>query len=280
MATFTNMATLSYNGNVTNSNVVTGTINEVLTASKTAVSDSYSDGDDVTYVISLVNGGSTPLTNLTVSDDLGVYLDADTAYVPLDYTDGSLRYFINGVLQAAPPTVTVGTSLVISGVTVPANGNTTLVYEAVANSYAPLESGSQIVNTVTVTGNGVASVEASETITVRNEAQLSITKSIDPSTVTDNSEINYTFVIQNLGNTAVEAGSDIVLSDTFDPTLSNLSVTLNGETFTAYTYDETSGVFATNEGAITVPAATFERRDDGVIVTDPGVSVVVVTGTI
>ena len=280
MATFTNMATLSYNGNVTNSNVVTGTINEVLTASKTAVSDSYVDGDDVTYVISLVNGGNTPLTNVTVNDDLGVYLYEDTALVPLDYTDGSLRYFINGVLQATPPSVTAGTSLVISGITIPANGNSTLVYQTAANSYAPLESGSQIVNTIIVTGDGITSVEASESITVRDEADLSITKSIDPATVTDNSQITYTFVIQNLGNTAVEAGSDIVLSDAFDPALSNITVTLNNEAFEAYTYDEATGIFTTNKGALTVPGATYDRREDGVIVTNPGVSTLRITGTI
>ena len=280
MATFTNIATLSYNGNVTNSNVVTGTINEVLTASKTAVTDSYTDGDKITYVISLINGGNSPLTNVTVEDDLGVYLVDDTALVPLDYTEGSLRYFINGVLQSVPPTVTLGTSLVISGVTVPANGNTTLVYEAIANSYAPLESGSQITNTVTVTGDSITSVEASETITVRDAADLSITKALSPTTVTDNSQLTYTFVIQNLGNTAVEAGSDIILSDTFDPVLSNLSVTLNGTPFDAYSYDETTGLFTTNEGSLTVPAATYTRRENGVIVTDPGVSTLVITGTI
>ncbi len=280
MATFTNMATLSYNGNVTNSNIVTGTINESLSATKTAVSDSYTDGDDVTYVISLVNSGNRSLTNLSVTDDLGVYLDGDTAYVPLNYTEGSLRYFINGVLQNTPPTVTVGTSLVISGVSIPTNGNTTLVYQTVANSYAPLASGSQIVNSITVTGDCITAVEASETITVRDEAQLSITKSVTPTNVTDNSQITYTFVIQNLGNTAVEAGSDIVLTDVFDPALSNISVTLNGESFESYSYSEATGVFTTNEGTITVPAATFERREDGVIVTSPGVSTLVITGTI
>ena len=37
MATFTNQATLSYNGGSTNSNIITGEIVDVLTASKTAV---------------------------------------------------------------------------------------------------------------------------------------------------------------------------------------------------------------------------------------------------
>ena len=41
MATFTNQATLSYNGGSTNSNIITGEIIEVLTVSKTAVVDTY-----------------------------------------------------------------------------------------------------------------------------------------------------------------------------------------------------------------------------------------------
>ena len=73
MATFTNQATLSYNGIFTNSNTVTGELLETLTASKTAVRAQYSPGDDLTYVITLVNSGATALNELTVSDNLGAY---------------------------------------------------------------------------------------------------------------------------------------------------------------------------------------------------------------
>ena len=55
MATFTNQATLSYNGGSTNSNIITGEIIEVLTASKTAVVNTYRTPDKITYVISLIN---------------------------------------------------------------------------------------------------------------------------------------------------------------------------------------------------------------------------------
>ena len=58
MATFYNQAILSYNNSVTNSNIVTGELLEVLTAAKTAVQGSYRVGDDVTYVISIVNSGA------------------------------------------------------------------------------------------------------------------------------------------------------------------------------------------------------------------------------
>jgi len=51
MAIFTNQATLRYNDVVTNSNVATGELLEVLSATKTAVQDTYRVGDDVTLTI-------------------------------------------------------------------------------------------------------------------------------------------------------------------------------------------------------------------------------------
>ena len=58
MASFTNMATLSYNGSQINSNVVTGELRDALTVTKTAVSGSYRPGDTVTYVVTLTNTGT------------------------------------------------------------------------------------------------------------------------------------------------------------------------------------------------------------------------------
>ena len=63
MATFTNQATLSYNGGSTNSNIITGEIVDVLTASKTAVVDTYRTPDNITYVVSLVNTGTLAQTS-------------------------------------------------------------------------------------------------------------------------------------------------------------------------------------------------------------------------
>lgn len=93
MATFTNQATLSYNGGSTNSNIITGEIVDVLTASKTAVVDTYRTPDKITYVVSLVNTGTLALTNLTLTDNLGAYtVGANTIY-PLNYIAGSVRYY-------------------------------------------------------------------------------------------------------------------------------------------------------------------------------------------
>ena len=49
-----NQATLSYNGNTTNSNIAYGEILDVLTATKTAIEGNYTPGELVTYVVPCV----------------------------------------------------------------------------------------------------------------------------------------------------------------------------------------------------------------------------------
>lgn len=282
MATFTNQATLSYQDNVVNSNIVTGEILEVLTASKTAVVDRYTVGDVVTYVISIVNSGTAPFTGLTVTDDLGAYSFGETTLVPLNYVENSVRYYINGVLQGTP-VVTYGTDLAISGISVPAGGNAVIVYETEANTFAPPSEGS-VVNVATISGGGLSEpVTATETVTPENGLSLTINKAINPSVVTDNGQLTYTFVIQNTGNAASIAADNIVVSDNFSPILNPITVTLNGAVLSAadYTYDVTTGAFVTAPGVINVPAASYAQNPEtGVWNVTPGIAVLEVTGTV
>ncbi|MBQ3162854.1 MAG: hypothetical protein IJC04_12125 [Oscillospiraceae bacterium] len=282
MATFFNQATLSYNGNVVNSNITTGELLEVLSATKTAVVDTYSRNSEVTYIINIVNSGTIAYNNLTVTDDLGAYIFGATELVPLDYVDGSVRYFVNGTLQPAP-TVTAGAPLVITGINVPAGGVATVVYAAETNSFAPLGDTASIVNTAVVSGTGISDITVTETITPENTADLTISKSLNPTTVTENGQLTYTFVIQNTGNEAVVATDNAIVTDTFNPALNITSVTFNGAVWTSpanYTYTEATGAFATNAGQITVPAAAYTQNTDGTWTIQPGVSVLTVTGTI
>ena len=66
MAQFTNQAQLSYNNATINSNVAVGEVLEVLSAAKTAVTETYTPDGTVTYVISAVNAGATPVGAITV----------------------------------------------------------------------------------------------------------------------------------------------------------------------------------------------------------------------
>ena len=133
MPAFTNMATLTYNGNTINSNVVTGQILEALSVVKTAVLPEYSVGEDVAYVVSIVNRGTAAYENLTITDDLGAYTADGQTRFPMTYTPGSVRYYVNGVLQNAPA-VMAGPPMMITGITVPAGGSTLVIYEARVNA--------------------------------------------------------------------------------------------------------------------------------------------------
>ena len=283
MASFTNFATLSYNGGTTNSNIVTGEILEALTAVKTAVSANYSAGDRITYALSLVNTGTAAITDYTVTDNLGGYtVGANTVY-PLAYNAGTVRYYINGVLQTAP-TVTAGPPLTVTGLTVPAGGSAVLIYETTATPVAPLATGSSITNTATITGGGLTKpITAQATVETANSAELSISKALSPTTVTENGQITYTFVISNTGNTEATATGNVVVTDTFDPILRNIAVTYNGTAWTEgtnYTYNAATGVFTTLAGQITVPAATFTQNTDGTFTVTPGTATLVITGTV
>ncbi len=276
MATFTNRATLSYNGVSVDSNTVTGTINQTLALTKNALIDDYSRGDNIVYVINLVNSGNTAFSDLTLTDNLG-------GGQVLDYVDGAVQYYANGVLQPTP-TVTNGRPLTITGINVPADSNITIIYVATVTDFAPIGTGSTIDNTVTVTGEGIINpVTATETVTVAEEPDLTITKALSPTNVIENDTITYTFVIQNYGNTPAVATDDVVVTDNFDPVLRNISVSLDGEIWTSpenYTYNTVTGLFQTNEGQITVPAATYATNPDGSVEIIPGSVTLTVTGTV
>lgn len=284
MATFTNQATLSYNGGSTSSNIITGEIVEVLTVSKTAVTDTYRTPDKVSYVVSLVNSGTTTLTGLNLTDNLGAYAVENTTVYPLTYIPDSIRYYTNGTLMTAP-TIGVTPPLTITGISVPAGGNATIIYETATNEFTPRGNEDSVINTVTVTGAGLANaVTATATVSPVTAPDLSITKSVSPSVVAENGQITYTFLIENYGNTGASVSDNVIITDTFNPILTGITVTYNGSSWSApgnYTYNETTGEFATVAGQITVPAATFTQdAATGIITATPGTATVTVTGTI
>ena len=283
MATFTNRATLSYNGRTVDSNTVTGTFLETLSITKTALSDTYAAGDTVTYAVALTNVGTTPLTGLSLTDDLGAFDFGGTTLYPLAPVQGAILYYVDGVLQPALTPVQTQ-PLVLGGITVPAGGNALIVYETEITEAAPLGVNAGITNTATVSGNGLLEpLSDSATVTTADQPLLTITKSLSPTAVPENGTLTYTFVIQNFGNTAAVATDNVVVTDVFDPVLDITTVTLDGTVLgegTGYTYEQATGAFSSAPSVITVPAATFARGEDGTVSVTPGQTVLSVTGTI
>ena len=285
MAQFTNQATLSYNGMTVSSNIVTGEITQVLELQKKAVIDSYRTDDALTYVLTLRNTGTADYTDLTVTDDLGAYAFGGGTLTPLTYTGDPVLYYVGGVLQAAP-TVTAGPPLVIRGLRVPAGQSAVLIYRARVNAYANPGAEAQIRNTASLTGGGLAeAVTAEETVTAVAEPQLTILKSVSPTSVAENGELLYTFILQNTGTAPADAGAALTVTDTFNPILRTpLTVTLNGDVWPQegnYTYSAATGEFATVAGRITVPAAAYTQNlATGIWSVTPGTTTLTVSGSL
>ena len=285
MATFYNQATISYGGNVVNSNTTEAELLSGLQITKTPITSSYGAGSSVVYAITVSNMGGSAYNPLTVTDDLGAYaLSGGGTAVPLTYVPDSILYYLNGAIQPSPTVTAVG-NLTIEGINLPANSTATFIYEARANEFAPIAAGSTIINTASTDGGaGIGEITASATVAVNEEARLTIAKAVCPAVVNDNDQLTYTVIVQNLGNTPIVSTDGVVISDVFNPVLSDISVTLDGVALaegTGYTYDAASGAFSTVSGVVTVPAATYTQDPaTGTVTTTPGVAVLTVIGTV
>lgn len=279
MPAFTNQAKLSYDNRTALSNIAVGNISEPYTLTKRAVNDDYIFGDDVTYVLTIINSSASALTNVSVTDDLGAYSYGPTPITiyPLTYV-GPILYSTNGTPQAniVPTSTTPTLQFVVPSV--PAGGNATLVYEVVVNQYAPLDVGDSIVNTAATPS--LSGIEAEEEIFTEDVPLLSISKSISPNPVIDNQTATFTFVVNNYGNTE---STDVVFTDTFNPILTGVVVKVDGVTLTLgtdYTYNTGTGLLTILTGHLTVPEATFSQDASGIVTTTPGFITIVVTGIV
>ena len=283
MAIFTNQASLTLNGQTTSSNVTTGEVTSGLTLTKTSISQTYGRDDRVAYIVTVTNDGGA-ITGATLTDDLGSYTVGTDTVTPLTYVPGSLLFYQNGAL-ASGPEAAGGPPLVITGIDIPAGGNVQIIYEAATNEFTPHTADAAVTNTATLGGDGVCEeLSDTATVTARDEVALTIAKAICPPLVTECGMVTYTLIIQNTGNTPVEATDDLTVQDTFNPILNPITVTFDGEEWTEgvqYTYDETTGEFATLPGAVPVPAATYTQDPmTGVYSVTPGVAVITVTGRV
>ncbi len=279
MPAFTNQAKLSYDSRTALSNIATGNISDPFVLTKRAVNDDYIFGDDVTYVLTITNSSGAPMTNVTVTDDLGAYSYGPipiTIY-PLTYV-GPILYNRNGVPQANIVPVSTSPTLEFVVPLVPAGGNAELIYEVDVNQYAPLDVNDSIVNHAAIPS--LTGIEAEEEIFTEDIPLLSITKSISPNPVIDNQTVTFTFIVNNYGNTESD---DVIFSDTFNPVLTGVTVSVDGTLLvlgTDYTYNTLTGFLTTLAGRLTVPEASYSQDSSGIVTTTPGFITIVVTGIV
>ena len=282
MATIINQANLTYTYGTTTASVLSNPAvterAEAIAIEKRALENAYHAGSELTYLLAVQNSGAAPVTNLTVRDNLGAFTPTGAAapVMPLTYT-GPAALYIDGVFSETltPETDESGVTFTIPSL--PAGSNALIVYQAAVNGFAPLDAGSEITNTATLTV-GTDPLTASATVPVDSYADVSIEKEMSPNPIGTGDTLTVIFTIENCGNVAA---TDLVLTDDFPLSLSDVAVSVNGASVTDFTFeDNTLTLPASDQTALTVPAATFETSDTGAVTVTPGTMTVTVTGTI
>ncbi len=290
MATIiTNQATLNYRyGTATAtavSNVATSVLNQILEITKDSLNSTYRIGQTVTYIITVTNNGSNESQPVTVVDDLGTYAINGNDVTPLTY-NGPAQLFINGVLESVlTPEIEEG-SVTFNIPAIPAGGNAQIIYLATVNEFASGASGSQITNTATADSDCDCpcdeAVSDSNTITAEEFADVRIVKSVCPNPAVCDGELTYTFDIFNYGNIAA---TEVVLTDTFIPPLTDIEVYVNGTLIPEDDYSYINGTLTLpdedSDLEISVPAASFAVDDEtGNITLVPGQIQIIVRGNL
>ena len=287
MATIENFATVRYTSNGTAltrvSNVAEIGLASSVTFSKVSLGDEYTADGTVTYILTVSNTSSTPLTTLTVTDDLGTFTEGTLTLTPLTYV-GPALLLVDGQDVTAQLSVdsTSPASVVFSIPALAAGATANIIYEVAVNGFAPLDGEAAITNTATlVTDADCADGTASATVTAASAADISVLKQMSPNPVVCGDTVTYTIRIYNYGNAPAE---DVQLVDAFDPAPTNITVSRNGVLLPATGYTYEGGVLTvppTGGTLDTVPAATFGRdATTGEVIVTPGVIEYVITGVI
>lgn len=281
MAAIHNKALQTDNFNTESSKAVSEKGSDI-SFTKISLNTSYSIGDTITYLLSVINSGSVIFNDVSITDNLGAYYFGTKKLHPLSYVDSSAVLCVNGKSEPINVKCTKA-NLVFSGFSLPANSGAIISYRTKANFFAPLKEKSTIKNKATLEATKLPSpVTATATIPVLLRPILFTAKTLSYESSTENRQLTRTITLFNIGSKDVREG--VFVNDTLNPTPSDIRVTCNGTLWTAginYTFDKATGIFTTLEGQLTVPKATFtQNATTGKWTVTPGSTKIRITSTV
>ncbi len=195
------------------SNVATTNLIEefAISAIKQSLNTAFRPGENVTYLLTVRNDGTSPLYNITVSDDLGGVTN------PLTFLDGSARVSYSGTTSSLIPTTVRPLAFTLTS-PLQAGETATITYVAKVSS-ALTSDVTQITNSATVSareGSATGTVinvtpNPSVTLDLEDYAILNITKDVSSNEVLPGEVFSYTVNLENSGS--LEA-TNVVLTDT------------------------------------------------------------------
>ncbi|MHC4808734.1 MAG: hypothetical protein ACYTBX_21065, partial [Planctomycetota bacterium] len=256
--------------------------NTDLVIAKTVDDATPDEGQTVTYTITLTNNGPAQATNISVTD----VVPAGVTYVAASITGG----------DSSDDSDPAGAGLSWTVNTINSGANTTLTFQATVDAGT---SGNIITNTATKTQDQIdtdlTADDPSEDITVNNNTDLVIAKTVDDATPDEGQTVTYTITLTNNGpaqasiinlTDIVPAGVTYVAasitggnsSDDSDPAGAGLSWTVNSInsganttlTFQATVDAGTSGNIITNTAT-----KTQDQIDTDLTADDPGEDITV-----
>ena len=243
---------------------------------KQSLQSGYIPGDNITFIVTITNDGVNPLTNFSITDDLGRGSETTS---PLTYILNSARLVVNDTTSIINPTSTDPLTFTIP-TTLNSGESLNLVYVAEVNQTL-----SQDIDTITnsvsasatsTTGTNPVTETTSQTISRVNDASLVIIKQSNQSVINSGDALDYTITVSNQGTLPA---TDVVITDTLPDgfTVNSVSISQNGTTYT-YAPSEYTIDLATN--TLTLPNATGRPISiDGFVSGIDNSAIITVSGT-
>lgn len=268
------------------SNTAFATLQDSVNMSLSSVQNSYSLNDTITYVLSIINNGNRNIKNIKISNDLASYTInpgiTEKIITPLSYT-GISKFYISGKFFSDIEAEVLADKIIFNIEEIPALSNVLIFYSVKVNKNAELSTGSFLKSTSSLTYDGmVNNIESSDTIYVREKADVTLIKYMYPNSITSGEIITYNFILYNYGN--IEA-KNVSFNDTFSPAPLNLNVSVNSDALSSKNYSYINGEIKIpcygSDFSLSIPPAKFvQDKNNGAITTKPGSTIITITAKI